>query len=226
MKIVAILLAAGEGKRFGEKKQFIKLKGEPLFQYSLNTINKIDEITDIFLVLPEEDLDRVKVFSFKNVKKVAGGKERQESVYNALKQIENADIVIIHDAARPFAIENMFMEGIKNVQKGYDGSITAIPAKDTIKKVKNNTVVETLNRNELYIVQTPQTFKFDILKKAHEKAMQGNFLGTDDAALVERIGGKITVNKGSSLNFKITTKEDLILANCLAGKGQKSRPPI
>ncbi len=226
MKIVAILLAAGEGKRFGEKKQFIKLKGEPLFQYSLNTINKIDEITDIFLVLPEEDIDRVKVFSFKNVNKVAGGKERQESVYNALKQIENADIVIVHDAARPFATENMFIEGIKNVQKGYDGSITAIPAKDTIKKVKNDTVVETLNRNELYIVQTPQTFKFDILKIAHEKARQDNFLGTDDAALVERIGGRITVNKGSSLNFKITIKEDLILANCLAGKGQKSKPPI
>ncbi len=226
MKIVAVLLAAGEGKRFGEKKQFIKLKGEPIFQYSINTVNKIDEITDIVLVLPKEDLERIKIFSFKNIKKVAGGKERQESVYNALKEIDNADIVIIHDTARPFATENMFLDGIKNIKKGFDGSITAINARDTIKKVKDSKVIETLNRNELYIVQTPQTFKFEILKKAHEKAKKDNFIGTDDASLVERIGGNVTVNRGSILNFKITTKEDLILANCLAGKGQKPKAPF
>lgn len=221
MKIVAILLAAGQGKRFGEKKQFIKLKGEPLFQYSINTINKIDEITDVILVLPEEDIERIKIFSFKNIKKVIGGKERQDSVYNALQKISNADIVIVHDTARPFATEKMFLDGIKNIKKGFDGSITAIPSKDTIKKVKENKVIETLKRDELYIIQTPQTFKFDILKKAHEKAKQENFLGTDDSSLVERIGGNITINEGSILNFKITTKEDLILANCLLNKGPK-----
>lgn len=221
MKIVAILLAAGQGKRFGEKKQFIKLKGEPLFQYSINTINKIDEITDVILVLPEEDVERIKIFSFKNIKKVIGGKERQYSVYNALQEISNADIVIVHDTARPFATEKMFLDGIKNIKKGFDGSITAIPSKDTIKKVKENKVIETLKRDELYIIQTPQTFKFDILKKAHEKAKQENFLGTDDSSLVERIGGNITINEGSILNFKITTKEDLILANCLLNKGPK-----
>ena len=226
MKIVCILLAAGEGKRFGEKKQFIKLKGEPVFQYSINTVNKIDEITDIVLVLPKEDLDRIKIFSFKNVKKIAGGKERQESVYNALKEMEHADIVIVHDTARPFATEDMFLNGIKNVKKGFDGSITAINARDTIKKVEDNRVIETLDRNELYIVQTPQTFKFEILKKAHEKAKEDNFTGTDDSSLVEKMGGNITVNKGSVLNFKITTKEDLILANCLAGKGQKLKAPF
>lgn len=221
MKIVAILLAAGQGKRFGEKKQFIKLKGEPLFQYSINTINKIDEITDVILVLPEEDIERIKIFSFKNIKKVIGGKERQDSVYNALQEISNADIVIVHDTARPFATEKMFLDGIKNIKKGFDGSITAIPSKDTIKKVKENKVIKTLKRDELYIIQTPQTFKFDILKKAHEKAKQENFLGTDDSSLVERIGGNITINEGSILNFKITTKEDLILANCLLNKGPK-----
>ena len=226
MKVVAILLAGGKGSRFGEKKQFIKLKGEPLFQFSLNTINKIDEITDIILVLPEEDLERVKIFSFKNVKKVAGGKERQDSVKNALDTIDNADIVIVHDSARPFATESMFIDGINNIKKGFDGSITAIPARDTIKKVENNLVSKTLSRKELYIVQTPQTFKFDVLKKAYQKAYEDNFLGTDDASLVERIGGKVVINKGSILNFKITTKEDLVLANCLVGKGQKPKPPI
>jgi len=110
MKVVAVLLAAGSGKRFGEKKQFVKLKGEPLFQYSINTVNKIDIVSDMILVLPEEDIERVKVFSFKNVIKVAGGKERQESVFNALKKIEDADIVVVHDTARPFATEKMFIQ--------------------------------------------------------------------------------------------------------------------
>ncbi len=221
MKTVAILLAAGSGKRFGEKKQFTKIKGEPVFQYSLNTLNKIDEIDYIVLVLPKEDLDKVKIFSFKTVKKVAGGKERQESVYNALKTIDDADIVVIHDAARPFASESMFKESIENVKKGFDGSITAIPARDTVKKVKNNKVIDTLNRDELYIVQTPQCFKFDILKKAHENALKEKIQGTDDSFLVEKIGGNVVVNKGSILNFKITTKEDLILANCVLNKGRK-----
>ena len=216
MKVTAVLLAAGKGSRIGEKKQFIKLKGEPVFQYSLNTVNKIDLITDIVLVLPEEDLERVKVFSFKPVKKVAGGKERQNSVYNALKEIDNTDIVVIHDTARPFATEKMFIDGINNVKKGWDGSITALKARDTIKKVKDRKVVQTLKREELYIIQTPQTFDFRKLKDAHEKALKEGLTGTDDSFLMEKSGYRITVNEGSVLNFKITTKEDLVLANCLA----------
>ncbi len=218
MKVVAVLLAAGSGKRFGEKKQFVKLKGEPLFQYSLNTINKIDIITDIALVLPEEDIDRIKVFSFKNVIKVAGGKERQDSVYNALKQIEGADIVVIHDTARPFATERMFIEGVENVKKGWDGSITAIKARDTVKVVEKGVVKKTLDRENLYIVQTPQVFVYEKLLQAHEKARRENIYGTDDSFLMERAGYKITVNRGSVLNFKITTKEDILLANCLIKK--------
>ncbi len=218
MKIVAVLLAAGSGKRFGEKKQFVKLKGEPLFQYSLNTVNKIDIITDVVLVLPEEDLERIKVFSFKDVIKVAGGEERQDSVFNALKQIEDADIVVIHDTARPFATEGMFLEGIENVKKGWDGSITAIKARDTVKVVEKKVVKSTLNRENLYIVQTPQVFVYEKLLSAHQKALTENIYGTDDSFLMERAGYKITVNKGSALNFKITTKEDIFLANCLVKK--------
>ncbi|WP_457642412.1 2-C-methyl-D-erythritol 4-phosphate cytidylyltransferase [Persephonella sp.] len=222
MKVTAVLLAAGKGSRIGEKKQFIKLKGEPVFQYSLNTVNKIDLITDIVLVLPEEDLERVKVFSFKPVKKVVGGKERQNSVYNALKEIDNTDIVVIHDTARPFATEKMFIDGINNVKKGWDGSVTALKARDTIKKVKDRKVVQTLKREELYIIQTPQTFDFRKLKDAHEKALKEGLTGTDDSFLMEKSGYRITVNEGSVLNFKITTKEDLVLANCLA----KGRAPF
>jgi len=218
MKVVAILLAAGSGKRFGEKKQFIKLKGEPLFQYSLNTINKVELIDEIVLVLPEENVDTVKVFSFKNVKKVAGGRERQDSVLNGLKAVEGADVVVIHDSARPFATEKMFIESITNVKNGWDGSITALNARDTIKRVKNNVVEKTLRRDELYIVQTPQAFDFEKLMEAHLKARQNNILGTDDSFLMEQMGYRITVNKGSVLNFKVTTKEDFILADCLVRK--------
>ena len=215
MKVVAVLLAAGSGKRFGEKKQFVKLKGEPVFQYSINTVNKIDMISDLILVLPEEDIDRIKVFSFKNVIKVAGGKERQESVFNALKKVEDADIVVIHDTARPFATEKMFLDGIKNVKDGWDGSITAIKARDTIKEIKKNQVIKTLNRENLYVVQTPQTFVFSKLFDAHKKAKEKGAFGTDDSYLMEMEGYRITINEGSVLNFKITTKEDILLANCL-----------
>ncbi|WP_457644727.1 2-C-methyl-D-erythritol 4-phosphate cytidylyltransferase [Persephonella sp.] len=216
MKVTAVLLAAGKGRRIGEKKQFIKLKGEPVFQYSLNTINKVDLISEIVLVLPEEDIDRVKIFSFKNVIKVPGGRERQESVYNALRSIESTDIVVIHDSARPFATERMFIDGIKNVKSGWDGSITALKARDTVKRVRDKKVVQTLNREELYIVQTPQAFDYKKVLDAHEKAVRDKIFGTDDAFLMEKYGYSITVNEGSVLNFKITTKEDMILANCLA----------
>jgi len=221
MKIVSILLAGGKGKRFGEKKQFIKINNEPLFQYSLNTVNKLDFINEIILVLPEEDIDRVKIFSFKPVKKVVGGKERQQSVYNALKEIDNADIVIIHDTARPFATEKMFQDGIENIKKGYDGSITAIPARDTIKEFEGGIIKKTLDRNKLLIVQTPQTFIFEKLLNAHEEAMKRNIVGTDDSYLMEIAGYKITYNQGSPLNIKITTKEDLIIARCLLKDKQK-----
>ena len=217
MKVKAILLAAGYGKRFGEKKQFLKLKGEPLFQYSLNTINKLDIIEETLLVLPEEDVDRVRIFSFKPVRKIAGGGERQESVYNALKSISDCDIVIIHDSARPFATEDMFLKGIENIKKGYDGSITAIKTVDTIKRFHNDLVIQTLNRDELLQVQTPQTFVFEKILDAHEYAIKNNIIGTDDAFLMEKRGYKITFNKGSSFNIKITTKEDLKLAQCIAG---------
>ncbi len=223
MRVVAILLAAGEGKRFGEKKQFIKLKGEPLFQFSLNTLNKLDFIDEIILVLPEEDIGRINPPSFTPLKKVIGGKERQESVYNALKSIDSADIVVIHDSARPFATESMFKESIENVKKGWDGSVTAYLARDTVKLVKKNQILETLDRSNLYIVQTPQSFQFEKISKAHEKAIEDKYTGTDDSSLMERIGYRITINRGSVLNFKITTKEDLILANCLVSK---SRSPF
>jgi 2-C-methyl-D-erythritol 4-phosphate cytidylyltransferase len=214
MKISLILLAGGKGKRFGQKKQFLEINRKPVYQYSVDTANKIEEIEEIIFVLPEEDKDFIKIKTDKPVKFAEAGKERQFSVYNGLQKTD-ADIVIIHDTARPFATEKMFRESIENVKKGFDGSITAYKSRDTIKKVKDKKVINTLNREELFIIQTPQTFVYSKILKAHNYAIENNITGTDDSYLMEILGYNITVNEGSQLNLKLTYKEDLILANCI-----------
>ncbi len=219
-KISVILLAGGKGKRFGEKKQFIELNGKPVYQYSIDTVNKIKEINEIIFVVPEEDKNLLNVKTDKILKFAVPGEERQFSVFNGLKKAE-ADIIIIHDVARPFATQKMFQESIENVLNGFDGSITAYKSRDTVKKVKNKKVSKTLNRDEIYIVQTPQTFLSEKLKKAHENAKKNNIIGTDDSYLMEILGYNITINEGSFLNMKLTFKEDLILANCIANNINK-----
>lgn len=209
-----VLLAAGSGSRFGEKKQFLTLNGKRLIDFSIETVSRIKEIDKVVIVLPKEDLD-IPVNLNKPFKKVCGGKERQYSVYNGILQLQDCEIVVIHDTARPFATEKMFLEGIENVRKGWDGSITAYKSRDTVKEVKDNTVLKTLDRNSIYIVQTPQTFNYEKLLYSHKKALSDNFLATDDSALMEREGFKITINEGSFLNFKITYPEDLKLALAL-----------
>ncbi len=215
MKISVILLAGGKGKRFGQKKQFLELNYKPVYQFSIDTVNKIKEIDEIVFVISEEDKNSVKVKTDKKLKFANAGKERQFSVYNGLQKVEG-DIVIIHDTARPFATKKMFEESIKNVINGFDGSITAIKSRDTIKKVKQNKIIETLNREELYIIQTPQTFVYSKLLKAHIYAQKNNIIGTDDSYLMEILGYNITVNEGSFLNIKLTYKEDLELAKCIS----------
>lgn len=217
--IGCILLAAGKGSRFGTKKQFLEVNGLKIFEYSLKTIEKVQEIDFVVVVLPKEDLD-IQIKSSKKIIKVAGGDERQFSVYNGLKAISECDIVAIHDSARPFATADMFKDGIKNVKEGWDGSITAYRSLDTIKKVLDKKVIETLNRDEIYIVQTPQVFDFRKLLKAHEYAIQNNIIATDDSALMERLGYRITINEGSFFNFKITYLQDLEMFECFI-KGER-----
>lgn len=215
MKIDCILLAAGSGKRFGGKKQFLYLKGKRVIDYSLEVIGKVREIDRVFVVLSKEDMD-IELKADKPIIKVEGGKERQDSVFHALKAIDESDIVVIHDSARPFVDVSMFEEAIANVKEGgCDGSITAYKAVDTIKKVADGIVVETLNRDEIYIVQTPQAFKFKNLYNAHLYAREKGIHATDDASLMELFKYKICTNQGSFYNFKITTPEDLRLIQIL-----------
>ena len=206
--ISLLLLAGGSGKRFGKKKQFVELLGKPVYLYSLE--KTLDLFDEILLVLPDEDLERVNVP--KKVKKVKGGKERQDSVFNALIEA-NGDVVVIHDCARPFASVDMFLK--VSELGGYDGKITAIPVRDTLKLVADAYVVKTIDRSNLWQAQTPQGFKRKVLLEAHFRARNEGFFATDDAMLLEHYGYKVGVAEGSPLNIKLTYPEDLHYAECL-----------
>ena len=141
---------------------------------------------------------------------VEGGSERQYSIYNAIKKIEDTDIVIIQDAARPFLKDKYIEESLKILNDDCDGAIIGVKCKDTIKIINENGIVlETPNRDNLIMVHTPQTFKFEILKKAHQMAEGKNILATDDSSLVEMISGKVKFINGDYDNIKITVQEDL-----------------
>lgn len=217
-KVTFILAAAGQGKRMNLNlpKQFLDYKGEPLFYSSLKLAFQNKYIDDIIIVTNKENLNyMIKYCQDKNLMSkvkyiVEGGRERQYSIYNAIKKIEDTDIVIIQDAARPFLKDKYIEESIRILNNDCDGAIIGVKCKDTVKIIdKNGIVLETPNRDSLILTQTPQTFKFEILKKAHQVAEEKNILTTDDASLVEMISGKIKFVQGDYDNIKITVQEDL-----------------
>ncbi|AFK86000.1 MULTISPECIES: 2-C-methyl-D-erythritol 4-phosphate cytidylyltransferase [Thermoanaerobacterium] len=221
MFISAIVVAAGKGRRMGTKlnKVFLKLNGKPVLYYTLNAFEKLSELDEIVLVVSNDDIDYcrreiVDKYDFKKVKRiVAGGMERQESVFNGLKAVDSrCDIVMIHDGARPFIDKTTLKKGIEE-SKVYSAVGIAVPVKDTIKVVDDdNFVVATPDRTNLMAIQTPQIFDYKLIYDAHLKAMEDGFLGTDDTVLVERLGHKVKLVEGSYRNIKITTPEDLIIS--------------
>ena len=222
--ISAIILACGKGKRMGSaiSKQFIDIKGKPIIYYTLKKFSENKKIDNIIVVLPE---DEVKYFKENILKKyelrinkiVIGGKERQDSVYNALKSLKNSstDIVLIHDGARPFISERIINEGIKFAEI-YGAAAPGVMPKDTI-KVKNekNFSIDTPNRANLVSIQTPQVFKFDEILECHEKIRYNGEKVTDDTMVVEKYGYSVYLYDGEYTNIKVTTPEDLILAERL-----------
>ncbi len=228
--VIAVIPAAGLSKRFGEgiNKPFLKLGGKPLIIWPLHILDSIPAIKEIIPVLKNEDMEYgreiFKRYRIKKIKKIAvGGKERQDSVYNGLKLIEEKNsIVVIHDGARPLiekdliesAIEEFFSQD-KGADLFIDGIIFAVPPKDTIKEAKNGIVKKTLKRDNLWSVQTPQIFHYKTIFSVYTKAIKERFYSTDDAALVERYGGNVKVLMGSYRNIKITTPEDLYFAEFL-----------
>jgi len=208
MKRSVILLAGGEGSRLGTKKQYIPLGGKPLYMHSLERV--LDLFEEVILVLPEEDLQKVKVPP--KVKKVAGGKERQDSVLEGILEAEG-DIVIVHDCARPFASRELFL---KVSELGdFEGKICALPVRDTLKQVSEGMVIKTIDRTGLWHSQTPQAFLRKVLLECHFRARSEGFFATDDAMLLERYGYRVGVVMGEPTNIKITYPEDLALAQRL-----------
>jgi 2-C-methyl-D-erythritol 4-phosphate cytidylyltransferase len=208
MKRSVILLAGGEGSRFGTKKQYILLGGKPLYMHSLEKV--LDLFEEVILVLPEEDLQKIKVPP--KVKKVAGGKERQDSVFEGILEA-GGDIVIIHDCARPFASRELFLK-VSELGE-FEGKICALPVRDTLKQVSEGMVIKTIDRTGLWHSQTPQAFLRKVLLECHFRARSEGFFATDDAMLLERYGYRVGVVMGEPTNIKITYPEDLTLAQRL-----------
>ncbi|WP_050606356.1 2-C-methyl-D-erythritol 4-phosphate cytidylyltransferase [Clostridium niameyense] len=219
-KNCAIIVAAGKGKRMKTSicKQFLNLREKPVLYYTLHTFSKSELIDEIILVTLEDKIDYcvnniIEKYDINKVTHViAGGKERQDSVYSGLRKLpKDCNIVLIHDAARPFISEDIINNGIKYAEM-YGACTCGVSPKDTI-KVKNskNFSSQTLNREDLFIVQTPQCFRYDIILDCHEKLRRDNIKVTDDTMVVERYNNSVYLYQGSYDNIKITTPEDLII---------------
>ncbi len=254
MKVDAIIVSAGKGRRFAEgkareseygstksdlgpmrigrgKKQFQLLAGKPVLAHTLDKFEACPLIRSVLLVVGEEDLDHcleeiVEKYGYQKVSQIVpGGKRRQDSVRKGIDALSgDADVVVIHDGVRPFVTRDLIEESIHTAFR-FEAALVAMPVKDTIKMVHNDgTVIKTLDRETLWQIQTPQTFRVNLIKEAHRRATEEGFLGTDDASLVERLGVKVHVIPGSYSNLKITTPEDLILAEFFLQAKKGERP--
>lgn len=218
-KTIAIIPSAGLGKRFGKDKNktFETLGSKPLLIWALETLETMPEISEIIPVLKESDIkagtELLSQYRITKVKQIApGGRERQDSVFNGLHFIKDTgSIVLIHDGARPF-IEPKTVRRALRALSGCDGVVIGVPPKDTIKVIEGQLIRQTLKRDTLMAIQTPQIFFYRPLLAAYEDAMTESFYATDDAALVEKNGGRIGVVLGEYTNIKITTPEDLVIA--------------
>lgn len=222
-KNYAVIVAAGKGKRMKCEinKQFLNIDNKPVLYYSLNTFSKHPSIDGIVLVCSQADIEYCKKniiekYSMKKIYKIVmGGKERQDSVLNGLKAINECDIVLIHDGARPFVDNKTIDEGIKYA-KIYGACTCGIKPKDTIKiKDENGFSQDGLERDKLFCVQTPQCFKYNLIMKCHERLKQDGTAVTDDTMVVERYGNRVYLYDGSYKNIKITTPEDLQTAEMI-----------
>jgi len=219
-KVSVIILAAGSGIRFGEKKQFKKLNEKPIWAYSLNTFIRSKCVDELILVIPNDSIETLKksqVFISLNnkhsIELVSGGESRKDSVINGLKAVKKTnDIVCIHDAARPF-IKASYIKHSIDACSEFDGAIIAIPAVDTVKKADNNLIKNTIDRESLWMAQTPQTFKKDKLLYAIKNFSHLNI--TDESMLMEEANFKIKLIEGDQSNFKITNEIDWELAKVI-----------
>ncbi len=197
----------------GRRKLLLELWGKPLILWAIEPFLNLPDVNEIAIVVHHDDRDRCQELlegQGDNVVIVTGGKERQDSVYEGLKILENREgIVLIQDGARPFVTLDMIHSVIGKASRDGVGVIPALPVKETIKRVVNGKVVETLQRKTIWSVQTPQAFPVEMLFRAYKIAMEDGFYSTDDAALCERVGYPVEVVEGHPENIKITTPDDL-----------------
>ena len=221
MKVSAIIPAAGSGERFGEEKQFKLFSGRPLIFHTLKLFLQSDYIDEIIVAVPSANVDSthrdvLSMSAGKPVKVVAGGTRRQDSVKNGIDVSDShSTLVCIHDAARPFVTEDLIQRSISACEFA-DGAVVGIPSKDTVKFSENGLVKETLDREKIWLAQTPQCFHKNKLIQALYYAETENLTGTDESALMEAMGFSIKLVEGDSNNFKITTKDDWIRAEIVA----------
>jgi 2-C-methyl-D-erythritol 4-phosphate cytidylyltransferase len=234
MKVAAIVAAAGVGVRMGAEtpKPYLLLGGKPILVHTLKVFETAPEVGEVTVVAHPDDLDycQEKVIAPANFKKVLrlvpGGKERQDSVFNALKALqkdEDLEIVLVHDGVRPFITHDHIRRAIEGARR-HGAAILGWPAQDTLKRVDaKGKVIQTLERKDIWQIQTPQAFKAALLWRAFVEAHTRNFYGTDEASLVEALNLPVVVVPGSPFNLKITTPEDLQLAETLLPALRKMR---
>ncbi|HTP64987.1 MAG TPA: 2-C-methyl-D-erythritol 4-phosphate cytidylyltransferase [Geobacteraceae bacterium] len=222
MKVIALVPAAGMGKRMGAEinKQYLLLAGKPIVAHTLQVFEDTPLVDDVYVIVPEAEIPYcrehvVERHGFAKVRGiVAGGAERQHSVMNGLRALTGADdddVVLIHDGVRPFVTPQILMHAVETARL-HDGALVAVPVKDTVKVVNEGIVRATPPREKLWLAQTPQAFRYSVIMAAHEIAEAERYLGTDDASLVEWLGKDVHIVVGDYRNIKITTPEDLILA--------------
>ena len=224
MKVGAIIPAAGRGKRIGASvpKQFLEIQGKPLLHHTLTVFASCKLIDYVVLVMPRTDVDEMGedwLNKYEIVREVVvGGEQRQDSVYNGFNSLEEGtDIVVVHDGVRPFTTPQMITATVEAAQQ-HGAAITAIPVSDTVKQAADGFVKQTVSRDGLWRVQTPQAFQYGLLQQAFKKAKKDSYYGTDEGSLVEYLGERVKIVPGSELNIKITRKEDLVLGESLLSR--------
>jgi 2-C-methyl-D-erythritol 4-phosphate cytidylyltransferase len=231
--ICAVIVAGGSGSRMkaAVRKQYLNLTGVPIVARTLMALDRHPDLDRMVLVLPEHDLEwcRASILAplslDHDIQLVAGGRRRQDSVFNGLTAIGVSDgTVMIHDGVRPF-VRLSLMDALLAGVKISGGCIPGIPATDTVKQVDaNGMIVSTLNRQQIRLAQTPQTFSLDLIRCAHQLAGQQGFTATDDASIAEFAGETVTVVPGDPDNIKITTPEDLLIAKAISARWRAQDP--
>ena len=222
--VAAVVPAGGSGTRMGNEtpKQFLQLGDVPLLIHALRVFESSRTITEIVVVVPENAVtycqkELLPQFALSKVSTViAGGARRQDSVWSGLQAVdERTKLVVVHDAVRPFVSEAM-VERVIETAKTRGAAIAAVPLHDTVKRVAPDGMIETtLDRQQLWSAQTPQAFKIELLREAHQSSQESDVEATDDAFLVERIGHRVAIVNGSPDNIKVTRPEDLVMGEAI-----------